>query len=178
MFNNNFCEIYIKKVTNWGWVRGKRGTILISSWKCNYQYLLDIQVYYLDIHAIFTLVCIIFNDNWLLMCNYIFFYNIHVHLLKSDVSSHFKAYSSHSFQLTGIGLGSLWRGNRFAYWIHSPNPPIFFLDLLQLIILQQKNLRISKHYITFIICYNLKKNELGILIYLLNAMITSSFWYF
>ena len=32
-------------------------------------------------------------------------------LLKSDISLHFKAYSSHSFQLTGNGLGSLWRGN-------------------------------------------------------------------
>ena len=40
MFNNNFSEMNIKKVTHG--VEGPRrkgGTILISSWKCNYQYL-------------------------------------------------------------------------------------------------------------------------------------------
>ena len=167
----------IKKVTHCGWVRGKWGTIWISSCKCNYQYLLDIQVYYFDIQAISTLLCIIFNDNWFLMCNYTFFYNIHVHLLKSDVSSHLKAYSSHSFQPTGIWLGSLWRGNRFAYWIHSANLKKNFFRFVIVVHFAAKNICISQHYITFIISYNLKKNELGILIYLLNAMIGSNFWY-
>ena len=32
-------------------------------------------------------------------------------ILKSDISGHFKAYSSSSFQPTGIGLGLLWKGN-------------------------------------------------------------------
>ena len=32
----------------------KGGSVLISSWKCNYSIYLDIQVYYLDIQAIFT----------------------------------------------------------------------------------------------------------------------------
>ena len=35
------------------------GTVLISSWKCNYSIYLDIQVYYLDIQAISTLLCLL-----------------------------------------------------------------------------------------------------------------------
>ena len=37
---------------------------------------------------------------------------IYIALLKSDISGHSKAYSSNSFQPTGIGLGLLWSGNR------------------------------------------------------------------
>ena len=59
MFNNIFCEMNIKKVIHWvGRVNG--GTILIASWKCNFSIYLDIQVYYLDIQAITTLLCIQF----------------------------------------------------------------------------------------------------------------------
>ena len=43
-----FCEMNIKKVTQGEEGLGVRGTFLISSWTCNYQYLLVIQVYYLD----------------------------------------------------------------------------------------------------------------------------------
>ena len=48
-------------------------------------------------------------------CVFIKFFIIHViktGLLKSDVSGHFKAYSSHRFPPTCIRLGSLRRGNR------------------------------------------------------------------
>ena len=48
MFNNIFCEMDIyKSYPLWGW--GNGGTILISSWKCNFGIYLDIEVYYLDI---------------------------------------------------------------------------------------------------------------------------------
>ena len=57
MFNKKICEMNIKKIIHWGWARGNGGTVLISSWKCNYSIYLDIQVYYLDIQAIFTLLC-------------------------------------------------------------------------------------------------------------------------
>ena len=53
MFNNIFCGIDIKKVIRYG-VLG--GIILVSSGKCNYSIYLDIQVYYLDIQAISTLL--------------------------------------------------------------------------------------------------------------------------
>ena len=46
----------IKNVIYWGGVGGNGGTVLISSWKCNYSIYLDIQVYYLDIQAISTLL--------------------------------------------------------------------------------------------------------------------------
>ena len=55
MFNNIFCEMNIKKVIHWNC----EGTILISSWKCNYSIYLDIQVYYMDIQAISILLCLL-----------------------------------------------------------------------------------------------------------------------
>ena len=56
MFNNIFCEMKGKKVIHWGGAAGgNEGTVLITSWKCNFSIYLDIQVYYLDIQAIATL---------------------------------------------------------------------------------------------------------------------------
>ena len=48
MFNNIFYEMHIKKVVHWG----NGGTILISSWNCNFSI-------YLDIQAISTLLCLL-----------------------------------------------------------------------------------------------------------------------
>ena len=48
------------------------GTVLISSWKCNYHIYMDIKVYYLDIQAISTVLCLY----QFFMCNY-YFYTIH-----------------------------------------------------------------------------------------------------
>ena len=39
---------------------GNEGTVLISSWKCNYSIYLDIKVYYKDIQAISALLCFLF----------------------------------------------------------------------------------------------------------------------
>ena len=61
MFNNIFCEVKGKKVIQWG---GLGGTVLITSWKCNFSIYLDIQVYYLGIQAITTL----YAFYWLFMC--------------------------------------------------------------------------------------------------------------
>ena len=52
MFDNIFCEMNIKKVIHCGGAGGNGGTILISSWKCNYSI-------YLDIQAITTLLCLL-----------------------------------------------------------------------------------------------------------------------
>ena len=52
MFYNIFSEIKGKKVIHW---RKTGGTVLIS-WKSNYSIYLNIQVYYLDIQAITTLL--------------------------------------------------------------------------------------------------------------------------
>ena len=45
-----------KKVIHWGVAWGNGGTVRIASWKCNFGIYLDIQVYYLDIQAITTLL--------------------------------------------------------------------------------------------------------------------------
>ena len=58
MFNNIFGEIKGKKVIHWGGggvAGGNEGTVLITSWKCNF-------IIYLDIQAITTLYafCLLF----------------------------------------------------------------------------------------------------------------------
>ena len=80
------------------------GNVLILSWKCNFRI-------YFDIQAITTLLCLLLVLYVLIPSIHSFFY-FRTALLKSDVFRHSKAYSSHSFQPTGIRLGSLWRGNR------------------------------------------------------------------
>ena len=109
MFNNIFCEMNIKKV-HWGG-RGNWVTVLISLFKRNYSIYLDIQVYYLDIQAISTLLCLLLVLDVLVPSIDSFFCNTTA-LMKSDIFRHSKAYSSLSFQPIGIGLGSLCRGNR------------------------------------------------------------------
>ena len=105
MFNNFFFEMKGKKVIHWG---GNGGTGLILSWKCNFStyldiqvYYLDIQSYYLDIQAITTLLCLILVLYVLVPSIHSFFY-LTTALLKNDIFWHSKAYSSHSFQPTGI----------------------------------------------------------------------------
>ena len=58
-----------KQVMQWGVPGGNGGPILISSWRCNFSIYLDIQVYYLEIQAIKTLLCLIL----LLMCCFLLF---------------------------------------------------------------------------------------------------------
>ena len=86
-----------------GW--GNVGTVLISSWKCNFGIYLDIQLYYFDIQAITKLLC-------LLMVLYVLVPSIQsilyvtTALLKSDVFRHSEAIFSPSFGPTRMGLGS------------------------------------------------------------------------
>ena len=49
----------IKIVIHWGGPGGNGGPVLISSWRCSFSIYLDIQVYYLDIQAITTVLCLI-----------------------------------------------------------------------------------------------------------------------
>ena len=76
MFNNIFCKIKSRKVIHWGVARGNRGTVLISSLKCNFSIYLDIQVYYFDIQAITTLLAVY----WFFMC--LFLLLIHFSILQ------------------------------------------------------------------------------------------------
>ena len=133
---------------------GNGGSILNSSWKCNYSIYLDIWVYYLDIQAITTLLC-------LLLVLYVLFPSIHsffyltTALLKSAIFRHSKAYSSQSqsFQPTGIGLGSLWRGKRCVLPIRGQFQKNcnFFLQIFKFAYFSEKNMLISKNSIKFII---------------------------
>ena len=59
ILNNIFSEMTIKKVIQWGVPRGNGGTVLIFSWNCNYSIYFDIQVYYMYIQTIFTLLCLL-----------------------------------------------------------------------------------------------------------------------
>ena len=102
MFNNIFCEIG-KNVIHWRGAWGNGKTVQIASWKCNFGI-------YLDIQAITTFIPSI--GSWCVIIHLSIIHVIYNALLKSEVSSHSKAYSSHSCQPTGIGLGSLWRGKR------------------------------------------------------------------
>ena len=75
MFNNIFCEMKCKKVIHLGLEGlGELGTILILSWKCNFSIYLDIQVYYLDIQAITTFLCLLFVFYVLIPSIHSFFY--------------------------------------------------------------------------------------------------------
>ena len=114
MFNNIFCEMKGKKVIH---CRGRPGgngePVLISSWKGSFSIYLDIQVYYLDIQAITTLLCPILILYVLLPSIHSIFY-VTTHLLKSDVFRPSKDYSSQSFGRTRMGLGSVWRGMKWV----------------------------------------------------------------
>ena len=110
MFNKKICKMKRKKLSTMGaW--GNGGTVQIASWKCNFGIYLEIQVYYLDIQAITTLLCPLLVLYVFVPSIYSYFY-LTTTLIKSDVFRHSKAYSSQSFQTTGIGLGSLCRENR------------------------------------------------------------------
>ena len=108
MVTNIFCEMNGKKVIYWGGAWGNGGTVLISSWKCNFGIYLDIQLYYLDIQAITTLVCFLLVLYVLVPSIHSIFY-VTTALLKSDVFRHSKAIFSTSFGPTRMGLGSFWR---------------------------------------------------------------------
>ena len=73
MFNTIFCKMRwrVKKLStdHWGGPGGNGGAVLISSWKCNFSIYLDIQVYYLDIQVITTLLCLIL----FIMCCFLLF---------------------------------------------------------------------------------------------------------
>ena len=94
-----------KKVIHWGEAWGNGRNVQIASWKCNFSIYLDIQVYYLDIQVISTLLCLLLVDFVLVPSIYSIFY-LTTALLKSDIFCHSKTYLSHSFQPTGIKLGS------------------------------------------------------------------------
>ena len=114
MFNNIFCEMKGKEVIHWGGPGGNGGPILISSRRCNFSIYLDIQVYYLDIQAITTLLGLIsvhYFSYVLIPSIHSIFYVTTV-LLKSDVFWHSKRYGSLSFGPTRMGLGSFWRGKK------------------------------------------------------------------
>ena len=141
-----------KKVIHCGGACRNRGTVLISSCKCNFSIYLDIQVYYLDIQAITTLLRLLLVLYVLVPSIDSFFY-LTTTLLKSDVFRHLKAYSSHSFQPTGIGLGSLWRGNRGAHYQLSRFPYKLVKKFLQIfkIVYFAKKYALSKNSVKFTI---------------------------
>ena len=137
-----------KLITEGAW--GNVGIVVISSWKCNFNIYLDIQVCYLDIHAITTLLCLLLFFYVLIPSIHSFFYHTTA-LLKSDVFRQSKVYSSHSFQPTGIRLGSLWRAYRCVLPIISVYLLIgkFYFLLFLKFIKKYANLKKIKIYYSF-----------------------------
>ena len=136
----------IKKVIRCGESRGE--TILISSWKCNYSIYLDIQVHYMDISKQYPHFKPSIGS-WCVIINLSIIHVIYTALLKSDVFRHSKAYSSHSFQSTGIKRGSLWRGNLCILPIISNSCKLFYYYIFYLFILPPKKMCLSKISIIF-----------------------------
>ena len=108
MFNNIFCEMKGKKVIDWGGPGGNWGTVLISSWKCNFSIYLDIQVYYLDIQPITTLLCLLLVL-WV-GSFYSFTFLCYNHSPEKWRFWHSKHKASPSFGPTRMVLGTFWRG--------------------------------------------------------------------
>ena len=90
MFNKNFCEMKGKKVIHWAGGFGE--WVSRPNWKCNFSIYLDIQVYYLDIKAITTLLGLLLVLYALLPSIYSFFC-LTTTLLKSDIFRHSKVCS-------------------------------------------------------------------------------------
>ena len=82
---------------------------------------------------------------WFLLFYLFIFFTLQPLYWKVTFSSR-KAYSSHNFQPTGIGLGSLWRGTRCVRVTNYLSLPInLFLKNLKFLILP-KNYAISKKF--------------------------------
>ena len=84
MSNKKFCEMKGRKFIQQGGAWGNGGTVQIASWKCNFCIYLDMQVYYLDILVITTLLCVLLVLYVLDPSIYSIFY-LTTALLKSDV---------------------------------------------------------------------------------------------
>ena len=93
-----FVRSRAKKLSTGGGCWGNGGTVLISSWKCNFSI-------YLDIQAITTLLCHLLVHYVLVPSIPSTFY-VTTALLKSDVFRHLKAIFSPSFGPTEMALGS------------------------------------------------------------------------
>ena len=61
----------VKKLFTRGGAWGNGRTVQIASWKCNFGIYFDIQVYYLDIQAITTLLCLLL----VLLCLFLLYIN-------------------------------------------------------------------------------------------------------
>ena len=128
-----------------------KNEILDSSAQPNFSIYSHIQLYYLDIQAISTLLCLLLVLYILILSIHSFFY-LTTALLKRDVFRHSKAYFSHSFQPTGIGL-ALCEEETGAYYQLSliTSKLIHFFFLLFLKFLPPKYTQFSKNSIKFII---------------------------
>ena len=148
-------------------------TVRISSWKCNFSIYLDIQVYYLNIQAITTLVC-------LLLVLYVWFL----------LFIHFSILQPLSWKVTFSGTQKTTRPTVFnlqaSVWVHCEEETgaYYKLSLFAYKLLKKntnfevkKNMRFSKNSLKFIINIFFKKMSLGIRIYVLNAMTTSNLLY-
>ena len=120
-----------KKVIHWRRPGGNGGTVLISSWKCNFSIYFDSQVYYLDIQAIATFLCLLLVLYLLVPSIHSYFYHTTA-LLKSDIFQHSKAYSSHSFHFEEE-TDAYYQLSQITYKFVS-----FFLLILKLLILPPK----------------------------------------
>ena len=149
MINYIFCEMTIKKLSTEGRPGGmgnhpnfflEVGSVIILQYLLWYPSILhgnpsNIQT------------CMPSIGSWCVIINFSIILVIKTALLKSDVFRHSKGYSPHSFEPTGIGLGSLWRGNRCVLLIISAYLEIgiyFFLQIFKVVYFAKKNAHFKK----------------------------------
>ena len=146
-------------------------TVLISSWKCNYRI-------YLDIQAISTLLCLLLVLDVQLL---IFIYVIGCYKNCSPEKLHFLALKSlllPQFSTYRLRTGFIVKRKQvhIINYLGIPiNLEFFFYKFLKFI-LQKKYAHLKRFYKVY--SFFSKRDNSGILIYLLDALITSNFLYF
>ena len=147
-----------KKVIHWGGAWGKGGTTQIASWKCNFSIYLDIQVYYLDIQAITTLLGLLLVLYALLPSIYSFFH-LTTTLMKSGIFWHSKSSQPTIFNLQALDWTHCEEeiGAYYQLYRHTHKFVFFFFyNFLMFLILPPKNTQISKNSLKFIIHFYTK----------------------
>ena len=148
MFNNIFCEMTIKIVFHLrGGGRLNGGTILISSWKCNYSIYLEIQVtqygYPSNIHTFMPSIC-----SWCVIIHFSIILVIKTALRKSDIFRHSKSLLLIQFSTYRNRTGFIVKRKQvhIANYLRIPINCYFFYQFLKLFILPKKYTHFKKFH--------------------------------
>ena len=135
-----------------------QGTLLISSWKCNFSIYLDIQVYHFYIQAITTLLCLLLVLYVLIPSIHSYFYlttdllkKLRFPALKSLLLSQFSTYRHRTWFIVER------KQVRISNYLGLPIKFYILFLFLKLLILPPKNMRISKNSINLLLFFFKKR---------------------